>query len=159
MRFVSFVIFCFIFVKIKKSRNDSWTITSVYQFPLLINFKDCYLWPNRLFKCRIPRDPRVIWLEIPTSIFIHFFENIFVRFLNLKRLFWLIIDDMIGWQKAGRSDPTESDWVIISQWLPYFWKKRNFINSKWVFGHFWPKSHPQNSPFPTSPDNLNFLNW
>ena len=144
------MIFCFIFVKIKKSRNDGWTITSVYQFPLLINFKDYYLWPNRLFMGRIPRDPRVVWLEIPTSIFIHLFENIFMRFLNLKRLFWLIIDDMIGWQKAGRSDPTESDWVIISQWQPYFWKKGilSIQNEFVVISGCSRKSHHHNSPFP-----------
>ena len=89
------------------------TITSVNPFPLLVKFKDCYFWPNGLFMGRIPRDPRVLWFEIPTSIFIHFFKNIFMRFLRWIP-FWLIIDDMIGWQKAERSDPTESDWVIIS---------------------------------------------
>lgn len=104
------MIFCFVFVKIK---NLEMTITSVNPFPLLVKFKDCYLWPNGPFMGRIPRDPRVLWFEIPTSIFIHFFKNIFMRFLRWIP-FWLIIDDMIGWQKAERSDPTESDWVIIS---------------------------------------------
>ena len=156
------MIFCFISVKIKKSRNDSWTITSVYQFPLLINFKDCYLWPNRL------------WVEYHVihvlygSKFRHpslsiFVENIFVRFLNLKRLYWLIIDDMIGWQKAGRSDPTESDWVIISQWLPYFWKKKGILSIQNEFlvisGLNLTLKIPLSRVTFSPPDNLNFFNW
>ena len=123
------MIFCFVFVKIK---NLEMTITSVNPFPLLVKFKNCYLWPNGLFMGRKPRDPRVLWFEIPTSIFIHFFKNIFMRFLRWIP-FWLIIDDMIGWQKAERSDPTESDWVIICSHI--FEKKKNFINSKWFYGH------------------------
>ena len=128
------MIFCFISVKIKKSRNDSWTITSVYQFPLLINFKDCYIWPNRL------------WVEYHV---IHVLYGSKFRRPSLS-IFWKYFHEILkseetlltyyrwyDWLTEGREIRSDRKWLSYYQPMAaIFLKKKEFYQFKMSFWSF-----------------------
>ena len=111
-------------MKIKKSKNDNQTITSVVQFPD---------WQTS--RTVIYDQMASLWVEYHV---IHVFDGSKFRCPSLSILFfWKYFHEMnplltyyrwYDWLTEGidrdpTSYPTESDWVIISEWLPYFWKK------------------------------------
>ena len=123
------------------------TITSVTPFPLLVKIQ------GLLFMTKWPLyGSNTTW---PTCFMVRnsdvhlypFFQKYFHEIFEMNSL--LTYYRWYDWLTEGREIRSDRKWLSYYQ-QPYFWKK-NFINSKWFYGHLRPDFYPKNSPSKTLP--------